>query len=80
MSVKSKEEIRILIVDNERSIVEFLKMGSNYEGFIVYTAFNGNDVITLAKRIKPHIVLLDVLLPGMNGYEICSKIKKIINA
>lgn len=80
MSVLNKEKIRILIVDDERSIVEFLRMGLNNEGFIVYTAFDGNDAITLAKKFKPHIVLLDVLLPGMNGYEICSKIKKIINA
>ena len=80
MSVINKEKIRILIVDDDKSIVEFLQMGLNYEGFIVYTAFNGNDAITLAKKFEPHIVLLDVLIQGMNGYEVCSKIKKSINA
>lgn len=79
MLALDKDKIRILIVDDEKSIVEFLKMGLTNEGFIVQTAFNGNDAIILAKKFNPHIVLLDILMPEMNGYELCSEIKKYID-
>lgn len=78
MALLNKEDIRILIIDDDESIVQFLQMGLENEGFIVHTAFNGNDAVILAKEFNPHIVVLDVMLPGMNGYEVCSKIKKSI--
>ncbi len=71
-----KKQINILIVDDEKSIVDFIKMGLESEGYIVYEAFDGIKAIELAKEIKPHIIILDIMLPGMDGYEVCSRIKK----
>lgn len=73
-----KEQIHILIVDDEESIVEFIKMGLEGEGFTVHTAFDGNGAVSMAKDINPHIVILDIMLPGISGYEVCAEIKKSI--
>jgi two-component system OmpR family response regulator len=73
-----KEQITILIVDDEKSIVDFIKMGLEAEGYTVYSAFDGNEAIELAKKINPHVIILDIMLPGMDGYEVCSRIKKSI--
>ncbi|MBD7910726.1 MULTISPECIES: response regulator transcription factor [Clostridium] len=75
-----KEQINILIVDDEESIVEFIKMGLEYEGFNAYVAFDGIQAVSLSKKIKPHLIILDIMLPGMDGFEVCSQIKKIINS
>lgn len=78
MTLLNKKEINILIVDDEENIVEFIKMGLEDEGYSVYTAFNGIDAVSIAMEIKPELIILDVMMPGMNGYEVCSKIKKSI--
>ena len=78
MAIINKEQIHILVVDDEQSIIDFIKMGLEDEGYIVHTALNGNDAVYLAKEINPQIVILDVLLPGMDGYEVCFEIKKTI--
>ena len=72
------KQINILIVDDEESIVEFIKMGLEAEGFTVNTAFDGIDAVSLARELSPHIIILDIMLPGINGYEVCSQIKKSI--
>ncbi|GFZ32743.1 DNA-binding response regulator [Clostridium zeae] len=74
----TKEQINILVVDDEISIINFIKMGLEAEGYKVYEAFNGNEALDLVQKINPHIVILDVMMPGMDGYEACSRIKKII--
>ena len=73
-----KEQITILVVDDEKSIVDFVKMGLEAEGYIVYSAFDGNEAIELAQKINPHIIILDVMLPGMDGYEVCARIKRLM--
>ncbi|GKU26227.1 response regulator transcription factor [Clostridium folliculivorans] len=74
----TKEQINILVVDDEVSIVNFIKMGLEAEGYRVYEAFNGNEALELVQEINPHIVILDVMMPGMDGYEACSRIKKLV--
>lgn len=74
----TKEQIHILVVDDEESIVEFIKMGLEAEGFTVYTAFDGNEAVYKAKELSPQVIILDIMIPGMNGYEVCSEIKKSI--
>jgi len=77
--MQNKEEaIRILVVDDEVNIVEFLKMGLISEGFAVYTAYDGIKAIAAAREVKPHIVILDLMLPGTNGYEVCTQIKSSV--
>lgn len=75
----SKEQIHILVVDDEESIVTFIKMGLEGEGYSVHVAFDGEEAITIAKDINPHVIILDIMLPGINGYDVCSEIKKSIN-
>lgn len=71
-----KEQINILVVDDEQSIVDFIKMGLEAEGYNVYTASDGYEAISSVQNFNPHIVILDIMLPGINGYEVCSHIKK----
>ncbi|MDP4178806.1 MAG: response regulator transcription factor [Bacillota bacterium] len=78
MSLIKKEQINILVVDDEESIVEFIKMGLEAEGYNVYSAFDGIEAIKFSREINPQIVILDIMLPGMDGYEVCSQIKKSI--
>ncbi|OOM80817.1 response regulator transcription factor [Clostridium sp. BL-8] len=78
MNPLTRGQITILVVDDEKSIVDFIKMGLEAEGYVVYSAFDGNEAIELAQKINPHIVILDIMLPGINGYEVCSRIKKCI--
>lgn len=78
MALLNKKDINILIVDDEESITEFIKMGLEDEGYSVHTACNGIDAVSKALEINPELIILDVMMPGMNGYEACSKIKKSI--
>lgn len=78
MALQNKQQINILVVDDEESIVEFIKMGLEAEGYIVHTAFDGMEGISKAKEINPQIIILDIMLPRINGYEVCSEIKRSI--
>lgn len=68
--------IKILLVDDEPNILQFLEMGLINEGFEVQTAQDGMTAVTLAKQFQPHIVILDVMMPGMDGFEVCRMLKK----
>src|SRR5256886_17459953 len=54
---------RVLVVDDERSIVDFLRLGLQYEGFQVQTAPDGQAALRLISEFKPHVVVLDVMMP-----------------
>ena len=69
-------EIKILVVDDEPDIIEFLSYNLKKEGFNIYTAFNGKDAITMIQKIVPHLILLDVMMPEMDGIETCEKIRE----
>lgn len=71
--------IKILLVDDEPNILEFLQLGLQNEGFNVQTAPDGFSGITLANKFQPHIAVLDVMMPGMDGFEVCRMLKKIGN-
>jgi len=71
--------IKILLVDDEPNILQFLEMGLQDEGFEVQTAQDGMTAVTLAKHFQPHIVILDVMMPGMDGFEVCRMLKKTEN-
>lgn len=75
MGLLKNEDINILVVDDEESITEFIKMGLEAEGFNVYIAYDGNEAVEAANKVKPQVIILDVMLPGMNGFAVCSKIK-----
>lgn len=71
--------IKILLVDDEPNILEFLEMGLLNEGFEVLTAQDGMTAVTLARQFQPHIAILDVMMPGMDGFEVCRMLKKTEN-
>lgn len=71
--------IKILIIDDEPNILEFLEMGLLNEGFEVQTAGDGMTGVTLAKQFHPHVVILDIMMPGMDGFEVCRMLKKTEN-
>ena len=67
---------RILLVDYEEDILNFLSYNLKKEGYEVYTALNGLDGIALAKKHKPHLIVLDVMMPEMDGIETCRLIRE----
>jgi len=70
-------DYRILLVDDEKDILEFLSYNLRNEGFKLQTASNGREAVALAKEIKPHLVLMDVMMPDMDGIAACEEIRSI---
>ncbi len=68
--------LRILVVDDERDILETLDYSLALRGFDVVTAADGLEALEVAKRVKPDAMLLDVMLPGCNGYEVSRLLKE----
>lgn len=71
------DSYRILLVDDEPDILEFLGYNLRKEGYIVYTSENGRDAIRIAREIMPHLILLDVMMPVMDGIETCNELRMI---
>ena len=69
--------IKILLVDDERDILEFLGYNLRREGYNVLTASNGRQAIEVAKNELPHLIILDVMMPDMDGIETCREIREI---
>ena len=69
---------KILLVDDEKDILEFLSYNLEKEGFVVFTANNGRKGLELAKKHKPDLIILDVMMPEMDGIEVCQNIRSII--
>lgn len=66
----------ILVVDDERDLLDLIEYNLNKEGYAVFKAENGLDGFELAKNHKPDLVLLDIMMPKMNGFETCKLIRK----
>lgn len=66
---------KILIVDDEENIVELLKFNLQNAGYKVFTARDGVEALTIATNEIPNLVLLDLMLPGIDGLEVCKKLK-----
>ncbi|MFA5385284.1 MAG: response regulator transcription factor [Eubacteriales bacterium] len=71
--------IKILLVDDEPNILDFLELGLQNEGFEIRKAQEGMTAVNLIKDFQPHVVILDVMMPGMDGFEVCQLIKKTDN-
>lgn len=67
----------LLLVDDEPDVLEFIGYNLRKEGFNVYTASNGNEAIKMAQQVRPQLILLDVMMPGMDGIETCEEIRKL---
>lgn len=68
---------KILVVDDEEDIVEFVGYNLRKEGFNVKTARNGKVAVELAKTFNPHLILLDIMMPEMDGIETCEQIRSL---
>ncbi|PLX01255.1 MAG: DNA-binding response regulator [Marinilabiliales bacterium] len=73
----NNEDYSLLLVDDEEDVLEFLSYNLKKEGFNVITASNGLEAISEAKKHKPDLILLDVMMPEMDGIETCEKIREI---
>ena len=69
--------MKILIVDDEKDILEFLSYNLEKEGYQVSTALNGVLALDIAKKIKPDLIILDVMMPEMDGISTCSELRKM---
>jgi two-component system alkaline phosphatase synthesis response regulator PhoP len=72
-----KRDTRILLVDDEPDILEIIGYNLSTEGYQITTAENGAEAISQAKKHKPHLIVLDVMMPEMDGIEACEKIRAI---
>ena len=70
-----KQDIKILLVDDEPDILEILKYNLSAQGYQVYTAKNGIEGVEKAKKKHPHLIILDVMMPEMDGIEACEIIR-----
>lgn len=71
------EHQKILVVDDEEDILEILKYNLVKEGFSVETASDGVKAIQKAQDFDPHLIILDIMMPGMDGIEVCQKLRSM---
>lgn len=76
-SMMQVKGIRILVVDDEPNILQFLELGLSNEGYDVKTVQDGMSAISMMKEYQPHVVILDVMMPGMDGFEVVHMLKKM---
>lgn len=75
--MESNSNYKILLVDDEADILEFLSYNLKKAGYNVLTANNGRDAIKIAKQHLPHLIILDVMMPDMDGIETCEEMRKL---
>jgi len=73
----SENQFKVLLVDDELDILEFLSYNLEKEGYKVYTAKNGVEAIKVAEKQTPHLIILDVMMPEMDGIAACEELRKI---
>ncbi|HEX9981301.1 MAG TPA: response regulator transcription factor [Flavobacterium sp.] len=72
-----KKDIRILLVDDEPDILEIVGYNLSQENYQISTASNGKEAIVKAKKLLPHLIIMDVMMPEMDGMEACEQIRKV---
>ena len=70
-------EVKILLVDEESDVLDFMKYNLEKEGFWVYTAQDGLEGLQLAKKINPDIIILDLMMPKLDGIETCRELRAL---
>ena len=68
-------EAKVLVVDDEDDVVQFIQNVLTTEGFEVVTAYDGLGAIDAAVAEKPDVIILDIMMPVMDGYEVCAKLR-----
>ncbi|MFW3654184.1 response regulator YycF [Vagococcus fluvialis] len=67
---------KILVVDDEKPISDIVKFNLSKEGYEVFTAFDGEEAIEMVSEVEPDLILLDLMLPKMDGLEVCREVRK----
>jgi two-component system response regulator MprA len=65
----------LLVIDDEQSIVDFIRLGMRYEGFRVEDGADGQSGVDLAQRLRPDLIILDIMLPDIDGIEVCRRLR-----
>lgn len=68
---------KVLLVDDEPDILELLRYNLEREGYSVQTALNGKEAIKIAKNTRPDLIVLDIMMPGMDGVEVCTQLRQL---
>ena len=71
-----KEDIKILLVDDEPDILEIIRFNLEKVGYQIKTAPNGLDAIKVSKKFLPHLIILDVMMPDLDGIETCERLRQ----
>jgi two-component system alkaline phosphatase synthesis response regulator PhoP len=74
-SSMKKKDIRILLVDDEPDVIEIIKYNLDQEGYNVKTASNGKEALKKAQKNTPHLIIMDVMMPEMDGIEACEHLR-----
>lgn len=74
--MESFNGIRVLLVDDEPHILQFLELGLRNEGFDVKTALDGESTLAAVHSYQPHVIILDVMMPGTDGLTVCRRLKE----
>jgi two-component system OmpR family response regulator len=69
-----QEAVRVLVVDDEPNIVDVISMALRYQGFTVESAVNGREALAAVADFKPHLMLLDIMLPDMEGFDVAKRL------
>ena len=73
-----KKDIKILLVDDEPDVVEIIRYNLDQEGYKIYTASDGKEAIEKAKKKIPHLIIMDVMMPKMDGIDACEQLRNDI--
>ncbi|MFV0505037.1 MAG: response regulator, partial [Lachnospirales bacterium] len=65
---------KILVVDDEKPISDIVKFNLSKEGYEVFTAFDGEEAVEMVNEVEPDLILLDLMLPKMDGLEVCREV------
>jgi len=72
---EKQPRLKVLVIDDEENIIEFIRLGLRYEGFQVDSASDGEQGVIAAQRTNPDLVILDVMMPGIDGLEVCRRLR-----
>ncbi len=73
----AQEGTRVLVVEDERTIADFMRLGLAHQGYSMQVVSDGNEVLRHFRAFAPHLVVLDLMLPGMDGLTLCRRLRAI---
>lgn len=79
MSDKSLKRRKILVIDDEERMVRFIRLNLEHDGFVVVDAFNGKQALQRLRDSTPDLILLDVMMPDLDGFEVLQMVREISN-